>query len=292
MLKKLFIILSLMTTIIIILGCKLYTMFDFYIFIVLAILIFLGLNIAYFLLYIIFLWILSLTINTKKEYDKPNKFYQRLTTLTMEMLTNYARINLTVKGKELVPHNQKYMFVFNHCSNFDPIIQSYIFRNDNLVHISKPENFKVPIAGAFIKRCGYLSVDRENTKNGLKTIIKAIKLIESDIASVGVSPEGTRNRKDGLLPFRSGCFKIALKAKCPIVVCTMRNTRNIHKNFPFKSTNVEMRIIKVLTYEEIKDLNTNEISQLVRKLMCEDLNILDFEEINEDINIENYEQLA
>ncbi len=269
MLKKVFIILSIATSIVVSLIIGLESWLDFYI----PVLTFIGSYIGYIILYFLFIGIISLTIDTRKEYDKPNPFLKHLTTLTMEFLSNYARVKLTIKGKEKVPHDKKYMFVFNHSSKFDPIIQSYVLKKDNLVHISKPSNFRVPIAGAFIKRGGYLSIDRENTKSGLKTILKAIHLIEDNIASVGVSPEGKRNYEEGLLPFRSGCFKIALKAKCPIVICTMRNTKQIHKNFPLKSTPVEMRIVKVLSYEEIKDLNTNEISQMVRKIMCDDLGI-------------------
>lgn len=269
MLKKIFFLLSIFLTVLISFLAHITLWEDIWIPIVTFIVSYIGVI----LLYFAFIGILSLTINTKKEYDKPNKFYSLLLTLTMEMLTDYSRTKVKVIGKDLIPSDKKYMFVFNHRSKFDPIIQSYILKKSNLVHISKPSNFKAPIAGAFIKRSCYLPIDRENAKNGLKTILKAIKLIENDTASVGVSPEGTRNYGDGLLPFHNGCFKIALKAKCPIVICTMRNTSDIHKNFPWKKTVVEMRIIKVLNYEEIKDLSTNEISDIVRKTMVDDLGI-------------------
>lgn len=269
MLKKIFFLLSVFLMVLISFLMHITLWEDIWIPIVL----FIGCYIGVVLLYFAFIGILSLTIDTKKEYDKPNKFYCLLLTLTMEMLTNYSRTKVKVIGKDLVPVDQKYMLVFNHRSKFDPIIQSYVLKKTNLVHISKPSNFKAPIAGPFIKRCGYLPIDRENAKNGLKTILKAIKLIESGTAAVGVSPEGTRNYKDGLLPFHSGCFKIALKAKCPIVVCTMHNTSDIHKNFPWKKTYVEMRILKVLEYDEIKDLSTNDISLLVRDIMVKDLGI-------------------
>ena len=227
------------------------------------------------LLFFITIGIISLTINTKKEYEDGSRFHLFITLLTMELLINLARINLIVKGKNKVPTKGKYMLVYNHKSNYDPIIQSYILRKTKLVHISKPSNFKIPIAGPFIKRSGFLSIDRDNSKKALNTIIKAIKYISSDSFSVGVSPEGTRNKNDGyeLLPFRKGCFKIALKAECPIVICTMKNATKIHTNFPWKRTNVEMEIIDVLSYNDIKDLDTNEISDIVKNKMLNNLEI-------------------
>jgi len=239
----------------------------------LIILFFVGSFISLFIIFMLFLFIISLFINKKKEYEPTNKFFRFLMIITMEMLYQFGGARVKVTGLEMIPNDQKFMLVFNHKSKFDPIIQTAILKKYNLVHISKPSNFKAPIAGAFMKRCGYLSIDRNNSKNGLKTILQAIHLIKDDISSVGVSPEGTRNYEDGLLPFRAGCFKIALKAKCPIVICTMRNTLDIHKNFPFKRTIVEMRIVKVLSFDEIKDLDTFEISHLVRRAMLEDLNI-------------------
>lgn len=265
MVNKISFILALICSIIISFILPYSTWYEFFI----PVIVFAGTYYGLALLFIIFIWLLSLTINTKIEYDKPSKFHYVMTLITMKFLMDFGRVNLVVKGVDKVPTKQKYMLVYNHKSNFDPIIQTYVLKKTNLVHISKPSNFKIPIAGPFIKRCGFLSIDRENSKNALKTIIKAINYIKDDIYSVGVSPEGTRNKNDGydLLPFRNGCFKIALKAKCPIVVCTMKNAQFIHSNFPIKKTTVIMEIVDVLSYDDIKEMDTQEISNIVRSKM-------------------------
>ncbi len=43
----------------------------------------------------------------------------------------------------------------------------------------------------------------------------------------------------------------------------MYNLDKIHKNYPFKKTNVEMNVLRVLTYDEIKDMKTNTIGDIV-----------------------------
>lgn len=230
-------------------------------------------------LYFFVVWLMSLTIK-KHEYNKFNKFYSFIFDITEEFVCDIARVTIKTKGLDKVPHNEKYLLVYNHRSRFDPMTQSVVLRKDHLVHISKPENFDIPLAGAFAMRNRYLSIDRNNARNALITINKAAEMIENKEASVGVSPEGTRNNYDGLLPFRAGCFKIALKSKCPIVVCTMRNCELIHKNFPFQRTTVEMNVVEVIPYEKYKDMNTIEISKMVRKLMTDDLGIK--EDINKD----------
>ena len=120
---------------------------------------------------------------------------------------------------------------------------------------------------------GHLAIDRENNRNALKTILKCIKYIEEDKYSIGICPEGTRNKKEGLLPFKSGCFKIASKAKCPLVICTITNADKVFKNFPFKKTIMEFNIVDVIEYEDLKDLSTHELALLARRKMVENLKI-------------------
>ena len=44
-----------------------------------------------------------------------------------------------------------------------------------------------------------------------------------------VFPEGTRTRDGNLLPFKTGCFKIPQKTKCPIVPMGLIGTEEIIK---------------------------------------------------------------
>ena len=72
------------------------------------------------------------------------------------------------------------------------------------------------------------------------------------------------------MSFKPGSFKIATVAQKPIVIVSMKNTEKIHKNFPFKRTIVEMDIIDVL-YDDIRTMNTIELSEKVRNIIDEDL---------------------
>ena len=81
---------------------------------------------------------------------------------------------------------------------------------------------KIPAVGQFLHKAGFMGIDRENDRAALRTILAAAEYIKQDIASVGAYPEGTRNRGEGLLPFRDGVFKIAQKAHAPIVVAAIK----------------------------------------------------------------------
>jgi 1-acyl-sn-glycerol-3-phosphate acyltransferase len=275
MLKKLNIILaaiiSVVVSSIIIIPNDEIEVFSLRFFLIIIITFILSLIIVLLLIVLLFV-IMSFTFR-KEEYEDIPKRRKKLFNLGVEFIIDIVGVNVKYFGLEKLPKNQKFLLVANHRGLFDAVLLCHTFRNDNFVAVSKPENFHLPIAGPWIKGMGHLAIDRENNRNALKTIIKCIKYIEEDKFSIGICPEGTRNKKEGLLPFKSGCFKIASKAKCPLVICTITNADKVFKNFPFKKTTMEFHIVDVIEYEDLKDLSTHEIALLARRKMVENLNI-------------------
>lgn len=213
----------------------------------------------------------SLFINPKKQYEKPSKIFNAIFILWYSYICSVARIRIHTKGLELVPQDRKFLIVGNHRSNFDNMIQAYKLSSTQLSYISKPENFKIVLARRYMIRAMYLSIDRDDVRNALKTIMRAIDLIRKNVLSIGIFPEGTRSKTGELGDFKPGSLKIAEKAQCPIVVCCLEGTENIHKNFPFKPTHVQMEILKVIEPEEIKNSNTVDISEQIKQMLFERL---------------------
>ena len=84
--------------------------------------------------------------------------------------------------------------------------------------------------------------------------------------------QGSRQEPDVILaPFHNGTFNIAIKTGCPIVILTMRGTANIHKNFPFKRSKVEMKCVQVLYKEDYEGMNATQLSDYVHEIMYNDL---------------------
>lgn len=227
---------------------------------------------AVLILFVLVFVVFSITFR-KDEYENIPKFRKAIFNLGVEFIVDIVSVKVKYSGLEKLPKDKKFLLVANHRGIFDAVLLCYTFRKEKFVAVSKPENFTLPIAGPWIKGMGHLAIDRENNRNALKTILKCIKYIEEDKYSIGIYPEGTRNKNDGLLPFKSGCFKIASKAKCPLVICTITNADKVFKNFPFKKTTMEFTIVDVIEYEELKDLSTHEIALLARRKMVENLNI-------------------
>lgn len=221
---------------------------------------------ALLILYILFLVVCSLLVDPKRDYTRYNGFYRRI----LEDVTNIAlwimRIRVHTQGLDQVPEG-RVLLVGNHRSCFDPIVTWRAFKKWTPAFISKPENFKIPVFGRIIRRCCFLAIDRENPRNAIRTIQTAAKLMVDDQVSVGVYPEGTRSKNCVLLPFHDGVFKIAQKAKVPIVVVAIEGSENVHKNYPWHRTHVQLSVLEVIPAAEVCEASTHALGQRVRSLL-------------------------
>lgn len=224
-----------------------------------------------FILFGIICVIISLPVNINKEYAGTSRFYTTLFGLMLEFAGFLSGARVIVNGRDKIPRKERFLFVSNHRSNYDPIIQCGEMKLQPMAFISKRANFRIPFIRRYMVRCRYIPLERKNMRNGAESVMKAARMISSGQSCIGVYPEGTRNTGGNLLDFHNGCFKIALWAKCPIVVSVIRGTENIRKNFPLRRTKVVMDIIDVIPYNRIEHMKTGEISELVRNMMEEHL---------------------
>lgn len=232
--------------------------------------IFLGLCVGFFLawsvLYLLIAFIAGAICNIKKQEYPVNKFFQAYVRATMNYILFFTNSSVKVEGIEKIPTDKKCLVVGNHLSNYDPISIMTHIPLKPLVFISKPENFNLPVAGGLVRKAGFMAVDRDHVKNAIVTINKAAERIKSGETSVFIFPEGTRNRTDEkLLEFKNGAFKIATKAKCPLVVLAMINTNKVKHNTPFKHTSIVIKVVDVIPEEVVATSKTAELSEEVRE---------------------------
>ncbi|MBP5177028.1 MAG: 1-acyl-sn-glycerol-3-phosphate acyltransferase [Clostridia bacterium] len=214
--------------------------------------------------------VIHLTIDVNKPVKRPSAFHTFVFNCFISMIDRFFRIRLYVDGGERIP-DAPCVFIMNHRSNFDPILLADRYKKKHILMISKPANFKKPIAGGFIHKAGYMAIDREDDRKALKTVLKAIGYLGEGY-SIGIYPEGTRNKKDvSLLPFKHGSFKIAMRAKVPTVITAIHETQKIHKNFPLKGTRVYLHVIDVLYPEDYEGKTSGDISDYAADVMKKDI---------------------
>ena len=218
------------------------------------------------------LWISCALVDAEKPQEQDSAYYRRLTCFMTGVATWLLRMRIHTQGLEKTPKEGRFLLVCNHIYDLDPVLLLNQFPKSQLAFISKRENNTMPFVGKLMHKLMCQLINRENDREALKTILNCIRLIKEDQVSIGVFPEGYTSM-DGLMhPFRSGVFKIAQKAKVPVVVCTVQNTNKVFKNIKtLKPTDVHLHLLAVIPPEEFADITAVELGNRVHAMMAEDL---------------------
>ena len=173
-------------------------------------------------------WIIS-------KFNQEAADYQclRMVQAAFRFMLKIAGTEITVIGEERIP-DEPVLFIGNPRSYFD-ILLTYSRCPIRTGYVAKKEMERYPLLSNWMRNLYCLFLDREDIKQGLKTILQAADYVKSGI-SVCIFPEGTRNKnadETDMLSFHDGSFKIATRAKSPIIPIAISNSANIWEaNFP------------------------------------------------------------
>ncbi len=236
-----------------------------------ALLVCLGVFAALNLAFVLFWYAVALLCGSTKPVETQSPICQRGCSIIAGWLCAWGRVHITLSGTELLPQDSRFLLVCNHRSMYDPIVKAHRLRDYNISFLSKPSNLALAGIGRLAWGAGFLAIDRENDREALKAILQAADYLKRGVCSIAVYPEGTRTKTGRLGAFHPGSFKIAQRAKAPVVIAAVQGTEQVHKNFPFRRTQVQLDILDVIPAEQVKAMNTQELSALCRKRIAEHL---------------------
>ena len=164
-------------------------------------------------------------------------------------------VELTVIGEENVPTDVPVLYIGNHRSFFDVPI-TYPRCPIRTGYIAKKEMEKVPLLSTWMKRLHCLFLDRNDLKQGLKTILTAIEKVKSGI-SICIFPEGS--------------FKIAAKTNCPIIPMAISGSADIWENhFPrVKKTHVILEYGKPIYIDQLEKEDKKHLGAYTQNIIHE-----------------------
>ena len=233
---------------------------------------FVGSFLGLLVLALLFLVAVILPLDSKAQRTDDSRFYRTLTNWYIELIVTVLPLHIEVEGLEKRPESGRFMLVSNHLHEIDPAIMMRYFPKAQLAFIAKKEVEDMFLVGKILPQLMSQFIDRENDREALKTIVRCIQLLKEDKVSIGVFPEGGINNQRKLKHFRPGVFKIAQKAKVPIVVCTLRDTHKaIGTILKLKRATVTLHILDVVTTDWMEGRTTVEIADRVYETMKADL---------------------
>lgn len=208
-------------------------------------------------------WLLGKINKQTKDYSS-----LRIVQWGFRVILRIAGVKVTVIGLENVP-DEAVLYVGNHRSYFD-ILLMYVSCKRLTGFVAKDSIEKVPSLRVWMRNLYCLFLNREDVKQGMKTILRAIEYVKQGI-SIAIFPEGTRNTGEELstLPFKEGSFKIALKTGCPIVPVSINHSADIFENHipMMKKTHVVMEYGTPIYPNELSREEQKVIGETCRQLI-------------------------
>lgn len=204
---------------------------------------------------------------------KLNKFIKNNNNYTnteiFEFLNKHANkslklvdINLNIIGKDKLP-KEPVLFVINHSSMLDSfILVASVDRPIGVVIADEPVWRNMPIVNKWSKLIKCVYINRENNREGIKSINEAAQNILTG-QSMAIFPEGdltwVKDPNALVSDFRNGALKIAYKAKCPIVPLVIKNSKETYEGYQpvgkINSVDVEVEFLDAI-YDHINNPKT------------------------------------
>ncbi|KAH8410550.1 hypothetical protein KR009_001329 [Drosophila setifemur] len=126
-------------------------------------------------------------------------------------------ITMEVRGLENVRRDHGSVVIMNHQSAVDLCVLAYLWPViGRATVVSKKEVLYIPFFGIGAWLWGTLYINRSRKTDSINSLQKEAKAIKERNCKLLLFPEGTRNTKETLLPFKKGSFHIALQGKSPI----------------------------------------------------------------------------
>ena len=187
---------------------------------------FLGSFLALVVLFLLVVLVSCLFVDPKKLLEKPSGYFRFLLNEFCRIALALGGVHVNVTGLEKVPRKGRFLLVSNHRFAFDPIVFYAVMPWAELAFLSKKENFSIFIVAQVMREVLCLPVDRNNDRESLKSILKAIQFIKDDKASIAVFPEGGTNKTDApLLPYPSWSARWSIPAQfCTICSASTRRS--------------------------------------------------------------------
>lgn len=220
--------------------------------------------------FIISLYIKKFFYNIAKRKMSEEEI-ERYAQVTVAKIARYlmikSRSTVELEGLENLPEGAC-LFVSNHQGLFDIIaVTGYI--NKPLGFIAKKELAKLPGVNLWMKEMQCIFLDRENTRESLKTFAEGVQLLKKGHSMV-IFPEGTRSKGPEMDEFKKGSMKLATKAGVPIVPISIDGTYHIleEQNYrDVKPAKVKMMIAPPIETQGMSKEEQNVLSDRVRDII-------------------------
>ena len=191
-----------------------------------------------------------------------------------------VNIKSQVEGLENFKKGKAYIIVGKHESTWDTMIL-HTFMKPVPVFILKRELLKIPFFGWCLARASKIAIDRKGGASSIRKIIKEGKKYIAEGHSIVIFPQGTRVPYDSSTKnyrYKGGFIALIKEMGVDIIPMALNSGKLWgKKQFLKYPGTITMKFMKPIKYEEIKDMDKDEIIKKLESIIeieCQKLNKL------------------
>lgn len=170
------------------------------------------------LVFILLTMILSIVLILQTSIYSSRKFVDSVCGFWGRAGLKLFGVSVDAYGFQNIPQGSC-LFLFSHTSFFD--VLALFAAYPSIRFGAKIELFSLPFFGRAMRRAGILPIARQNREEVFKVYEEA-KTRTAQGEKFALSPEGSRNTEEKLLPFKAGPFIFAINTQMPVVPVVIR----------------------------------------------------------------------
>ncbi|KAK1803601.1 hypothetical protein P4O66_021014, partial [Electrophorus voltai] len=192
---------------------------------------------------------------------------RKRTELVIRFLVRHVKyflgLRIEVSGWEHLQAEGPFVIISNHQSSLDVLGLMEVLP-DRCSTIAKKELLWAGTVGLVCWLGGIVFINRKKTSDAKSVMSNTAKIMLRDQISLWVFPEGTRNQKGDILPFKKGAFHLAVQAQAPIIPVVFSSYSNFYlrKEKQFKSGTITLKILPKI---ETKGLTSDDVTPLCER---------------------------
>ena len=212
--------------------------------------------------FVVFLSLFMSHRSTMKRFRRAISWYGKGMTLTP-----FPLIKVHYEDHSKNNHKEPFIFVCNHRAASDAFLMSVL--PHEAIQVVNVWPFRLPVLGYYARMAGYLNINKLSPELFLE---KALKLLRENV-SIIFFPEGTRSIGRQMGNFHGSAFRLALRAKIPIVPLCISGSENTPPkgSLLMRPGTVRVRRLAAIPWKDYKDLNVFALKNKVREIISNEL---------------------
>jgi 1-acyl-sn-glycerol-3-phosphate acyltransferase len=173
---------------------------------------------------------------------------------------------LQVEGRENVPATGGVVIASNHPGGIDIFVLGYASPRQ-IYYMAKQELYEItPVLSFLLLEIGAFPVRRG--QQDMRALATSVRLLRQG-KMLGMFPEGTRDRDQGLTQGRNGAVRIAMQANAPVVPVALigLSTLNRHWYNPLRRPHVTVRFGEPIYFSKDEAITSEMLQERTDKVM-------------------------